>query len=177
MATVVPTTAEPLALPTLVAQRMLPADRDQALEYAALGDSSVYGVGASNPERNYVSQLAAHLRMVYPQTHVTNLGAPGATAADVASRQLKQAVAAKPNLITLSVGPNDITQGNDVEAYERSLNSMLRTLTEETEAVIVVNLIPDLALAPRFSEAMKEQAGRQKSASTRRLGARPAAAT
>jgi acyl-CoA thioesterase-1 len=161
MATVVPATAEPLASPTPVAQRMLPGDRGQALEYVALGDSSVYGVGASSPERNYVSQLAAHLRSVYPQTHVINLGVPGATAADVASRQLKQAVAAKPNLITLSVGPNDITQGKDVEAYERNLNSMLRTLTEQTDAVIVVNLIPDLALAPRFSGALKEQVGRQ----------------
>src|SRR5215208_3927178 len=130
-ATVVPRAAEPTtALPAPVAQRMLPADRGLTLEYVALGDSSVYGVGASSPERNYVNQLAIHLRSAYPQTEVTNLGVPGATAADVAEEQLTQAVAANPNLITLSVGPNDITQGRDVEAYERDINTILRTLTE-----------------------------------------------
>lgn len=165
-----PTTAPPAtapaqptlpAPPTLAAQRMLPIDRGQPVRYVALGDSSVYGVGASSPERNYVSRLAADLRSIYPRAQVTNMGVPGATAADVASRQVGQAVGAKPNLITLSVGPNDITQGRDVQAYERDLNTILRRLTQETDAVIVVNLIPDLALAPRFSGDMKERVGRQ----------------
>ncbi len=158
--TIVPTPAKPTALPTPSARRMLPADRNQVLRYVALGDSAVYGVGASSPDRNYVSLLAARLRSVYPQTQVANLGVPGATSADVAGQQLRQAVAAKPNLITLSVGPNDITQGKDAQAYERNLNTILQTLTEETDAVIVINLIPDLAVVPRFSGAMKDQVGR-----------------
>jgi len=161
--TVAPTAAvpTPTAPSTIAARRMLPTDRDQPVRYVALGDSSVYGVGASSPEQNYVSRLAADLRAIYPRAQVTNLGVPGATAADVAGQQVERAVAARPDLITLSVGPNDITQGRGVEAYERDLDTILRRLTEETDAVIVVNLIPDLALAPRFSGAMKEQVGRQ----------------
>jgi acyl-CoA thioesterase-1 len=136
--------------PAQPTRRMLPTDNGKEVTYIALGDSTVSGVGASSPEHTYVSQLAARLRGVYPQVHVSNLGVSGATSADVVAQQLAQAVAAKPDLVTLSIGPNDIMQGKDVQQYERNLDTLLRTLTEQTKAVVVVNLLPDLSVAPRF---------------------------
>ena len=56
--------------------------------YVALGDSTVYGVGANGPEQNYVSRLYERLRSVYPDARMTNLGVSGATAADVVDGQL-----------------------------------------------------------------------------------------
>ncbi len=118
--------------------------------YVALGDSTVYGIGANGPERNYVSWLYERLRSVYPDARMTNLGVSGATAADVVDGQLRRAVALRPDLVTLSIGPNDITRGRDVGEYERDIETIFRTLLRETTAVLAVNLIPDLTVTPRF---------------------------
>ncbi len=141
--------------------RLLPRDRGQPVRYVALGDSTVAGVGASSPERNYVSGVHARLRAVYPAAQVTNLGVGGATAADVVRGQLRRAVDLQPRLVTLSIGPNDITQGREARAYERDIETIFRTLTRETGAVLVVNLLPDLGVAPRFTPAERDAAGRQ----------------
>ena len=130
--------------------RRLPKDPAKALTYVALGDSTVYGIGADGPERNYVSRFYERLRSLYPDALMLNLGVGGATAADVVEGQLGRAVAVRPDIVTLSIGPNDITGGRAVAEYERDLQTIFRTLLSETVAVVVVNLIPDLTVTPRF---------------------------
>lgn len=142
--------------------RTLPADRSAAVLYVALGDSTVEGVGATSPDRNYVSRLHERLRAVYPSARVVNLGAGGATSADVLLRQLDRAIGLRPHLVTLSIGPNDITTRVPVATYEKNLETILGRLRYETTAVAVVNLIPDLAVTPRFSRSrLREAVGRQ----------------
>ena len=142
--------------------RTLPADRNAPVQYVALGDSTVEGVGATSADFNYVSQLYGRLRTVYPTARVDNLGAGGATSADVLRRQLDRAIALRPHLVTLSIGPNDITTRVPVAAYERNLDSILGRLHTETTAVTVVNLIPDLVVTPRFRAHRERDAlGRQ----------------
>jgi len=131
--------------------RLLPADRGAAVMYVALGDSTVEGVGASSPERNYVSRVYARLRSVYPDARLANLGVGGATSAHVLVRQLDRAIALGPHLVTLSIGPNDITGRVSVETYEKNLETILGRLTYGTTAVVVANLIPDLGVTPRFN--------------------------
>ena len=130
--------------------RMLPLDHGVPLLYVALGDSTVEGVGATGPSANYVSRLHARLHAVYPRASVVNLGAGGATSADVIAEQLERALRRRPHLVTLSIGPNDITGGVPVLEYERNIEMILGRLTRETSAVVVVNLLPDLAVTPRF---------------------------
>lgn len=143
------------------AARSLPADRSSAVLYVALGDSTVEGAGATHPDRNYVSRLHARLRAIYPNARVANLGVGGATSGDVLLRQLDRAIELRPHLVTLSIGPNDITTRVSVEAYERNLDTILGRLARETTAVLVVNLIPDLAVTPRFVRSpQKEAVGR-----------------
>ena len=132
--------------------RALPADRGAPVLYVALGDSTVEGVGASRPELNYVSRLHDRLRTVYPGARVRNLGVGGATSADVLRAQVAPAIALGPQLVTLSVGPNDITQNVPLSVYERHLDAILGRLTRETEAVVVLNLLPDLGVTPRFRD-------------------------
>ena len=132
------------------ATRLLPADRDAPIVYVALGDSTVEGVGASRPELNYVSRLYARLREVYRHARMENLGVGGATSVDVLTRQLDRAVALAPDLVTLSVGPNDITERVPLGDYTRNIETIFRRLVAETRAVLVVNLLPDLAVTPRF---------------------------
>jgi acyl-CoA thioesterase I len=141
------------------ASRHLPADRATSLRYTALGDSTVEGIGATGPELHYVGRLDVRLRSVYPRAQLHNLGLAGATAADLVALQLRPAVALRPHLVTISIGPNDLTQGRPVEAYESDLHNILDTLARQTTAVIVVNLLPDLALAPAFTPEERAQVG------------------
>ncbi len=132
------------------AARGLPADRGAAFVYVALGDSTVEGVGASRREFNYVSRIHERLLRQYPAAGMRNLGVSGATSADVRIAQLGPAVELRPNLVTLSVGPNDITQGISVSQYERNIQTILEALATKTPALVVVNLLPDLAVTRRF---------------------------
>jgi lysophospholipase L1-like esterase len=94
--------------------------------------------------------LHARLRAVYPQAGVVNLGVGGATSADVLDGQRDRALLLRPQLVTLSIGPNDITGRVPVQDYEHNVGRIFQRLTEETRAVVVANLLPDLAVTPRF---------------------------
>ena len=142
--------------------RTLPADRGTAILYVALGDSTVEGVGATSRSRNYVSRIHERLRAVYPSARVANLGVGGATSADVRARQLDRAIELRPHLVTLAIGPNDITTQVHLATYEQNLAAILARLRGETTAVVVVNLIPDLAVTPRFrGSRLREAVGQQ----------------
>jgi lysophospholipase L1-like esterase len=110
----------------------------------------VEGIGATGPDATYVARLHARLRAVYPRASVANLGVGGATSADVVDGQLERATLLRPQLVTLSIGPNDITGHVPVAEYERHVETIFRRLTAETGAVVVVTLLPDLAVTPRF---------------------------
>jgi acyl-CoA thioesterase I len=130
--------------------RTLPADRQAPVVYVALGDSTVEGVGASRPDATYVAHLHERLRAVYPAARVANLGVAGATSADVLGWQLEPALRAAPQLVTVSVGPNDVTGGVAVEQYEANMDAVFGTLRGRTGAVLVATLLPDIAVTPRF---------------------------
>jgi len=130
-----------------MAQRQLTAS---ALSYVALGDSTVEGVGAMAPARNYVSRLHEQLRGVFPGATLLNLGDGGATASGVRLRQLPLALEHRPQLVTLSVGPNDITGRRSLADDARDVEAILGALGTGTGAVVVVSLIPDLGVTPRF---------------------------
>lgn len=145
-----------------MALRVLPAGATASLTYVALGDSTVEGVGASAPARNYVSRLHERLRSVFPEAKLANLGEGGATASGVLYRQLPLALDLRPRLVTLSVGPNDITGRRALADYARDIDGILRALATGTGAVVVVTLIPDLGVTPRFRGQAAEPLVRQR---------------
>jgi lysophospholipase L1-like esterase len=142
--------------------RTLPLVRDDGLLYVALGDSTVSGAGASRPEHNFVSRLLARLGREYGQARAKNLGTPSATAVEVAIRQVPEAVWLAPQLVTVTVGPNDVLDEVPLETFERNVQFILERLRQETRALIVLNLIPDFVLTPKFRVAPNaaELAGR-----------------
>ncbi len=140
----------PAGHPSPAPQRVLSLDEAAPLTYVAMGDSTVEGVGATSPARNYVSRLHERLRTRVPRAQMVNLGVGGATAAGVRYRQLLWALERRPDLVTLSVGPNDITTQRSLGDYSRDIEVILGILTERTTAVVVVNLIPDIGVTPRF---------------------------
>jgi lysophospholipase L1-like esterase len=87
-----------------------------------------------------------------------NLGRGGAVSADVVLQQLAPAIGHAPHLVTLSVGPNDLTGGVRLADYERNVDEIFRRLMRETRAIVVVNLLPDLAVTPRFQVSDRRDA-------------------
>ena len=139
-----------------------PSDLEHPFLYVALGDSTVYGVGATSPDRSYVGQIYRRLRSVCPRARLVNLGEGGATAADVRAGQLARALALRPDIVTVSVGPNDITRRRSPQQYEEDIEVILTALSRQTGAIVVVNLIPDITVTPRFRRHERASALRQR---------------
>lgn len=92
--------------------RPAPAERSMVV----LGDSLAEGRDDPDPAGGWIGwarRLAGHLEL--PRESVTNVAAPGATAALVAREQLPAVQALRPRLVMLNCGMNDALTG-----FERS---------------------------------------------------------
>lgn len=79
------------------------------LLYVAIGDSAAQGIGASAPKNSYVGVIADHLRAVTGRSvRVVNLSVSGATVALAVADQLPRIAALEPDIVTVSIGANDI---------------------------------------------------------------------
>jgi len=120
------------------------------VELVALGDSLIEGRGDPNPAGDgwlgWVARLASRLGI--PADQVLNLGAFGATAADVVARQLPQVNGLRPRLVAVGVGMNDVLGKFDGETVARSLDTIF-AWTESIGAATVTSTLPDItALLP-----------------------------
>jgi acyl-CoA thioesterase I len=76
-----------------------------------------------------------------------NLSMSGATSATVLSGQLPRALRARPHVVTLAVGINDLWRGVEDGLFESQLEHLARNMVETRAEVVVANL-PDMSLAP-----------------------------
>jgi lysophospholipase L1-like esterase len=125
------------------------------VRYVALGDSTGVGVGARNG--GYVIRLFQKIERVRPSSHLTNLCVSGATSADVLSEQLEPGIKARPTLVTIGIGINDVAIGVSEEAYARNLEVIITRLKTETSASIVITNLPDVSLAPIVPPERRDQ--------------------
>ena len=96
--------------------------------YVALGDSTGAGIGAK--DGGYVARLHKRIVESRPDSKLVNLCVSGATTEDVVRGQLQRGVAAKPDLVTLGIGINDIGHGLTLEQFSKKL----RRDTQHAEA-------------------------------------------
>lgn len=115
--------------------------------YVAMGDSTIEGVGASRPERHFTSLIFEFLKLKQKDVTYHNLGRAGWKVSNVIHDQLNPAIELKPNLIVLSVGANDVMQRRSLKKFDQEYKELLEKLSL-TGALIVINNIPDLSLAP-----------------------------
>jgi lysophospholipase L1-like esterase len=122
--------------------------------YVALGDSFTAGRESALDER-WADRIAAALRAVNPALRYANLAADGATSADVLE-QLPEAIARKPDLVTVICGANDVLLSTrpDVAGYEERFSEILRRLRAALpKAAILTATAPEvwhfLELRPR----------------------------
>jgi lysophospholipase L1-like esterase len=119
-----------------------------ALLYAALGDSTGVGVGAR--EGGYVARLFRRIVDVRPGSKLTNMCVSGATTEDVLRSQIEPALAARPTLITLGIGINDVGHQMNVETFARNYETIITRLKRANAPIVITN-IPDVSLAPVVS--------------------------
>ncbi len=91
------------------AQAELPWQLDGHTRYMALGDSIAAGYGAIPATQGYVYLLYQEGAFdTVPNTLFCNAAVPGATSKDVLDYQISQVALFHPNVITLTVGGNDL---------------------------------------------------------------------
>jgi lysophospholipase L1-like esterase len=114
--------------------------------YVALGDSTGVGVGA-HAGGGYPARLARRAALRGDRAQLSNLCVSGARAADVVAGQLAPAVAARPGVVTLGIGINDVTRGTDLADFRRDYERVAEALAGTGARVVVVN-VPDLSRSP-----------------------------
>lgn len=116
--------------------------------YVAIGDSAAEGVGASTHERSYTGILHTSIKRYRKNVVYYNLGKHGAPIEDVMTRQLEKAIELQPDIITISVGANDLRVRTSPKTFEKKLRTLLYRLQTETNAHVVMNTVPDFSHAP-----------------------------
>ncbi|WP_308797200.1 SGNH/GDSL hydrolase family protein [Agromyces silvae] len=145
--------------------------RDRAAEggdllYVAIGDSTAQGIGASGPGLSYVGLLAERAaERTGRVVHAMNLSVSGATTALAVRDQLPKLarLRAEPDLVTVSIGANDIALWNPAE-FDRNI----RTIFAALPAHAIVADVPCFYL-PR-NERKVAEANRMLRAAAREYG-------
>lgn len=118
----------------------------ETFTYAALGDSTGVGVGASDG-RGYVAHLYERLARKVPHAKLANLCVSGATSEGVLREQLSRARSARPAVVTLFVGGNDLWRGVTPGRFSAHVHTIVAGL-RGTGAPVSVATLPNLAHAP-----------------------------
>lgn len=133
--------------------------------YVALGDSLTAGTGDADRDGRrvgWVQRLADILSVrTAVRCQLTNLAVDGATVSQVLSEQLPAAAAARPDLLSVTVGMNDIrARGFDELGFKAGLGQLLEGLAA-TEATVFTCTLPDittiLTLSPGMTELARER--------------------
>jgi acyl-CoA thioesterase-1 len=135
------------------------------LLYVAIGDSAAQGIGAARPGRSYVGLLADHMRRVTGRSvRVVNLSISGARVADALAKQLPHVAGLRPDVMTVSIGANDIGTHFDPARFEQQIEHLYSALPPHA-------IVADV---PSFYLGARERQARAAAAIVRRIAARHA---
>ncbi len=143
----------PAVNPKSLNEKLLALRHMTELRIAALGDSSVFGVGDTSTDGNpdgpgWVGRIAHDLSA----KQYINLSKNGARAHTVVSTQLVSTKFFNPDLVCVCVGMNDVMRGNYSPVQIRdSIRTLIQELNE-LGAVVVLLGLPDpskVAFAPK----------------------------
>ncbi len=115
----------------------------RTIKYIAAGDSTAAGEGASAVDKTYTYQLALELSITN-KVEYKNVGVRGAQTQDVIDSQLQKIIDYKPDIVTLSIGANDVTHLINAGKIVANFKLITKTLQEKTSAQIYLTNIPIL---------------------------------
>ena len=119
------------------------SENASTIKYIAAGDSTAAGEGASSVDKTYTYRLAQELS-VTNKIEYRNVGVRGAQTQDFIDSQLQKIIDYQPDVITLSIGANDITHLNSPNKIIANFKTIVKTLQEKTSAQIYLTDIPIL---------------------------------
>lgn len=131
--------------------RMSKKDPTKEFVFVALGDSTVEGAGASHHKRSFTGIIYSMINERFPKTRYHNFGKFGSSTKDVINEQIDKAIALKPDLVTISVGVNDMNNKILPKTFSRNLTFIIEQLQKETNAKIVINNLPDFTSSSALS--------------------------
>lgn len=109
------------------------------VKYVALGDSLSDGVGVSKYSDSFPYILAEKLAGG-KSIELINLAHAGDTTEEAVNNQLARAVAAKPAIVTILVGVNDIHQRTRDGNFEKNYTKIVRAMHETGAKVYCLSL-------------------------------------
>lgn len=127
---------------------MCPAIESGYNRYVAIGDSQTEGLWDGDDAvglLGFADRLAALLDSLYPGLHYANLAIRGKLVADVLREQVPQALAMRPDLITVCVGMNDVIQPG--RSFGHALDDLdeLHAALAGSGATVVTTTFPNVA--------------------------------
>jgi acyl-CoA thioesterase-1 len=131
--------------------RISKKDPSKPFVFIAIGDSTVEGVGATHPSRSYTGIIYSMIKEQFPKASYHNFGKFGASSKSVIDDQLGKAIELNPDLVTISVGANDINEKVLPPKFSRNLRVIIEKLQKETSAKIVINNLPDFTSSAAIS--------------------------
>jgi lysophospholipase L1-like esterase len=135
-----------------------------AIVYVVLGDSTAAGVGA--PYDQGIAVLTTANLAKSRTVTLTNLAVSGAKTGDVLSLQLPAAQRARPDLVLISVGANDVTHLTRIGSVRASIVRIIDGLrAANANVAIVLTGSPDMGAPPRVPRLLRPVAAWQ----TRRI--------
>jgi acyl-CoA thioesterase I len=142
---VVPSDYARFDLPLRQTTRQLAAGKP--IKIVAVGSSSTFGAGASQPYNSYPSRLAAELarEFVDHDFTVVNRGVNGDTATDMLARFERGVIVEKPDLVLWQVGTNSLLRGDPIAPHRSLLHGGIVRLKATGADIVLI----DPQYAPR----------------------------
>jgi acyl-CoA thioesterase-1 len=127
----------------------------ESIRYLALGDSYTIGTGLKDEAQNFPSLLAERLRQATGiDVALINLGVNGYATTDLIREELPVARGARPDIVTILIGANDVVQGSNDATYRARLTQIydavqqLGTSPGQVAAVSIPDFSPLAGAAP-----------------------------
>ena len=123
----------------------------ESIRYLALGDSYTIGTGLEDEAQNFPSLLAGRLKdETGIDVALVNLGVNGYTTTDLIREELPVAGNARPELVSILIGANDIVQGSDEASYRERLAQIYQVIEKLSvpAARVLAISIPDFSPLP-----------------------------
>ena len=112
------------------------------IKYIASGDSTAVGVGASSIENTYSYKTAEHFAQ-NNKVEYRNIAVSGARTKSFISDQLPKIIEFQPDVITISIGANDLTHLISSQTIFENYKQTITELESKTTAKIYITNIPN----------------------------------
>jgi lysophospholipase L1-like esterase len=153
-----------LAASALAAAVMQQPARPSMIRIVALGDSTTAGTpGFESPieappdgRGDVTSQFAYWLMQAHPEWDVLNRGVNGERTDQIAARFERDVLGARPAIVVIIAGVNDVYQGRPVAEITERLQAMYERAHQSGIAVVAGTIIPYDTATPEQNQKMHQ---------------------